>query len=312
MEYKALILFFNNPQKRNIFIENINKKQGLKAVYVLKNMPLLFRIIRRIHFASNLPGIQNWFTDWTKELEHYPIIICIATKYSHRMLKWIARRTKKTHTSRQIINYYWDEIHVSGYSVLKNDFYTNWSFCRDNSIEFEINYNPQFWVSTLDLRAKEFKYDVSYVGGDRNGRYIERTKLVNQLFHRLEKENIKSFFWYITKSDKVDLKIKKSYGLKEEDFLNVIKNSKVVIELVEEQNQWITQRALYALSNEKKLITNNLKIMDELLYCGENVFVLGYDEIDNLIDFIKQPYVETNNNIDYYELEQWIERFIDD
>lgn len=307
MKRKVLILFFNNPEKRNIFFDNMNLKNDVQAACVLKNVSAPFRILRRIHFISGFPGIQIWFTHWHKKIFDYSLIICIATKYSHRTLKWIAKRTQ----SRQI-HYFWDEIHISRYPVKKENAYENWSFCYNNSLEYKMKYNPQFWISTINLKSDRTEYDVSYVGGDRNGKYKERTKMVNQIFLKLAKENIKCFFWYISDSDKVDSRIKKDRELQQKDFLEIIKKSKVIIELVENDIQWITQRTLYALSNEKKLITNNLDILHEPLYCKENIFILGYDKMTNLVDFIKSPYVKMDNNIlQYYEMDQWMERFLD-
>lgn len=306
MECKALVLFFNNPEKRNIFVENMNLKEGIKVKCVLKNVSFPLRVLRRIHFVSGFPGIQIWFTDWKKEIYNYPLIICIATQYSQRVLQWIATKVHK-----KLIHYYWDEIHISGYSVNKSNTYDDWTFCYDNSVEYNMKYNPQFWISTMNLKSDRMEYDISYVGGDRDGKYKERTKIVNKLFLFLMKENINMFFWYITESDEVDSRIKKDGELQQKDFLEVIRKSKTVVELVEDDNQWITQRTLYALSNEKKLITNNMCIMSEPLYCKDNIFILGHDNISELVEFIKRPYVKINYDIlQYYEMDQWIERFV--
>ncbi len=313
MGYNALILFFNDPNQDNIFIDNMNLKDGVRAACILKNVSLPLRMLRRVHLISGLPGIQCWFTDWDANLCQYSSIICIATKYSQRILKWIARKTRRTHNKKQLIHYYWDEIHISGYPVSYSKYYSNWSFCYDNSVEFKMGYNPQFWISTMDLKSDCIEYDVSYVGGDREGQYKERTILVNQLFQLLMREGINCFFWYITESDCIDPRIKKNVGLPQDEFLDTIKKSRVIIELVEEDNPWITQRTLYALSNEKKLITNNLKIINEPLYCKENIFVIGHDNIDDLSDFITNPYEKSGNDrIAYYEMERWIGRFMED
>ena len=222
MRYNALILFFNDPQQKNFFLDNINLKDRIKAVCVLKRVSLPLRILRRIHFASGFPGIQYWFTDWYKDLSQYSGFVCIATHYSQRTLKWIAKKIRNIHTDRKLINYYWDEIHISEYPVSESKFYTNWSFCYDNCTEFNMKYNPQFWISTMDLKSDRFEYDVSYVGGDREGRYQERTILVNQLFQILTREQISCFFWYISDSSLVDPRIKKNKGLRLDDFLDTI------------------------------------------------------------------------------------------
>ena len=102
-ENDILFLFFNNPQNNNIFLEWFNRENGIRGECVFKPVGILCRIIRRFHLYSGLPGIGIWFYQWHKEIRPGKKIVCIASKYSPRILKWI----KKKEPSVMLINYYW-------------------------------------------------------------------------------------------------------------------------------------------------------------------------------------------------------------
>lgn len=306
MKYNNICcLFFNQPGKENIFVDQMKRK--IATYCVLKNVGILGRAIRKIHIKTGLPGMHIWFTDWYKDIKKYDIIICVATEYSIPVLRWIRR---KVSNETRLINYYWDEIEISGYPIVYDKKFENWSFNKNNSDKYNMRYNPQFWIKTMNLETENCVYDVSCVAGDRNGKYAERTELVNKLYSLLCEKKLKSFFWYVSSSDLVKDEIKRDKDLTQREFLECIKKSKSIIELTEKDNPWITQRTLYALSNKKKLITNNYYIIDEKFYNSNNIFIIGRDDLNNLESFIKSPFQNIEEEaLTWYELEEWIKRF---
>lgn len=308
MKKQALILLFNDPSQKNIFIEHMNKKPGVQAKCVLKRLPIPLRALRRLHLLSGLPGVGIWFSGWKAELFGQKLIICIATEYSSRVLRWIY---EKTDSRVRLIQYFWDEIHISGYPVAQSDRFENWSFCRENCKEFGMKYNPQFWIESMLPDEGPDVYDISYVGGDRNGKYVERTAMVQSLYQMIKDADIKAFFWYLSDSKLVQEEIRKQEGMSHKAFFDVIRSSKVVVDLVETETCWLTQRTLLALASGKRLVTNNMEIMKEPFYQKENIFVIGLDSYDALIDFIKKPYGGKDASLyQQYEMTQWLERFM--
>lgn len=306
---KILILLFNDSKKKNVFIDKMNQNSEVTVFPVLKNIPYIIRPIRKMHILSGLMGIQIWFTNWKKVIHQFDTIICVATQYSVNVLRWIY---KKVEAETKLINYYLDEVHISGYPVVHDERFYNWSFSYQNCIEFGMRYNPQFWMSSIDLSNTNPIYDVSYVGADRKGAYQDRTLLVMKLYRIMVESGFKVYFKYITSDFDVPENVKSKTALSLDDFLNIIKESKVILELVEENNQWMTQRVFYALGNKKKLITNNRAIVYERLYSPENVFILGHDSISSLKNFIKNPFKDIAPDIlYYYEMNEWLKRFHD-
>ena len=65
-----------------------------------------------------------------------------------------------------------------------------------------------------------------------------------------------------------------------------------------------------ALFLERKLITNNTDIKNYDFYNHDNIFILGEDNINEIKEFINKPYKKIDQDIiDYYDFDQWLNRF---
>ncbi len=305
-ENDILFLFFNNPQNNNIFLEWFNRENGIRGECVFKPVGILCRIIRRFHLYSGLPGIGIWFYQWHKEIRPGKKIVCIASKYSPRILKWI----KKKEPSVMLINYYWDSIAVSRYPVKEYPYYKNYTFCKKDSKQYAMLYNPQFYISSMKLPTNKLKYDISFIGSDREGVWEERAILVNQYYQLLKQKGFHLFFYFVTKKQECPEEIRKQKWLTEEEYYKVVAESRVVLEIVNPEEEWITLRPLLALSNGKKLISNNRSIVEEAYYSKENIFILGLDKEQDLFSFINKPFTPIAEEIlAYYDVQAWSKRF---
>lgn len=303
-----LFLFFNNPQNNNIFLEWFNRENGIRGECVFKPVGMLYRIIRRLHLYSGLPGIEIWFYRWHKEIRAGRKVVCIASQYSPRILKWI----KKKEPSVTLINYYWDSITVSKYPVKECPYYKNYTFCRKDSEQYYMPYNPQFYIHSMKLPTTKLKYDISFVGSDREGIWDGRAILVNQYYQLLKQRGFHLFFYFVTRKQECPEEIRKQKWLSEEEYYKVAAESKVILEIVEPDEEWITLRPLLALSNGKKLISNNRSIIEEAYYSKENIFILGVDKEQDLFDFLNKPFIPIAKEIlKYYDVQAWSRRFFD-
>jgi len=240
-----LILFFNNANEENLFLDLLNKYPQIESDCTFKWVNRFFRIIRRIHFKSNLPGTGIWLNKWKKDIYQKKCIICNATYYSPKILKWIRKKNSKV----KLINYYWDIIKISKYPIKKSKDFSNWSFNKKDCIQYKMNYNPQFYLNTMYLSKVEVIYYIMSQG-------------------------------------------------------------KAILEIIDAGFEWETQRPLLALSNNKKLITNNISIKREKYYSPDNIFILGSDNEKDLIGFLNKPFKTISADImNYYNVEEWIQRF---
>lgn len=73
-----------------------------------------------------------------------------------------------------------------------------------------------------------------------------------------------------------------------------------------------TLRVLESLFFEKKLITNNINIINCEFYNKNNIFIINKDNLDDLNDFLKSEYKKIDKKIiNYFDYESWLNRFFE-
>ena len=303
MVRKTLVLFFNNTENENIMLDILNTYDDVDACCVMKKCPKLLRMIRRIHIKVTSKGLGIWLLKWKKQLDKYNMVICIASVYSGSILKWIKRKNPEL----KLINYFWDNLKISKYPLEKCWQYDNWSFCYEDCKKYNLKYNPQFWIRKQQLERCEKKYELSYVGADRNGTLKGRNECVKELINFCETNNILNYIYYVTEFEGIPLTYRHSKLISERKYNEIVSQSKCIVEFVEEDQRWITLRTFFALSNGIKLITNNTDICKEPFYNKNNIFIINKNW-NELNDFINLPF-DSDVNINYYEFSNWIKRF---
>lgn len=305
MNSKVLILFFADLNNKNVVIRELNKKYNIHSTCVFRSVGVVGSIIRKLHFKSRLPGFEFWFHNWKYNLEEYSTVICIASHYSPRVLRWINRKNSKI----RLINYFWDSISISGYPVVE-DKYENWSFSYNDCINYNLRYNPQFFIETVKLPKEDILYDITYVGADREGKLSERSELLYHYYNEFLKRGINFYLYYVSNTKIFPENLLQKDQISEEEFHRISAQGRVILDIVEPNVQWMTLRPLLALSNKKKIITNNSSIIFEPFYNKENIFILGVDNLDDLNEFIIKDFVQLDKDVlKQYEAKSWIERF---
>lgn len=301
-----LFLFFNDPNSNDPVLNRINELQDASAASVFKSVGLIGRALRKIHLSKTWRGGAVWFGEWKKKITQYDIVVCIASQYSPNVLRWIHNKFK----SIKLINYFWDCIEISKYPVVIGDCFENWSFNRREAELYGFKYNPQFYCKNIRIPQRKIEYDIAFVGADRNGLWKTRAEMVQKCYEQFQKNNLKSMIWFVSESKMVDPEIRKDTFLNNDEYYELLGKSKALLDLVEPGCEWSTLRPLLALSNGKKLITNDKTILSKRYYSKEKVFVLGVDDLSGLKCFL-------NNQVDfkeekkyaYYEAENWVKRF---
>ena len=63
---------------------------------------------------------------------------------------------------------------------------------------------------------------------------------------------------------------------------------------------------------KKKLITNNINIINCEFYNKNNIFIINKDNLDDLNDFLKSEYKKIDKKIiNYFDYESWLNRFFE-
>ena len=304
MNNKYIFISFNDSNADNLLLDKINETGNIAAYPVFKNTNKVFRAIRRISIEHDFSSMKLWFGSWFENISNADVLICIASRYSPYILNYI----KKQNPGIRLINYYWDKIQISHYPIIKSQNFENWTFDRMDSKTYGLHFNPQFYVDTLHLPKNPLLYDICFVGADREGSWSERTSLVKQYYDILMEQGLKVFFYYVTKDTSQPYMHRNR--ISETQYVDIVSKSKAVLEIVQPGLEWITLRPLLALSNHKKVVSNNKLLTNEKYYSKSNIFILDNDNIETINDFIKSKFEEIlEDNISYYSIENWVKRF---
>jgi len=180
--------------------------------------------------------------------------------------------------------------------ILKK-YYQIFTFDKNDAKKYDLNYKEQVYCLKPTEKHEEVKYDFYFVGFNKN-----RGNIIEYLKNILGQEYICKFIIYQEGhfSDFDYL----------ENLLNVL-NSKCLVDIVKDEQIGYTIRVLESVFYNKKLITNNKDIINSDLYNENNIFVLGYDKIEDIDDFMKKTIVPISDDIlKRYDINVWIRNFI--
>lgn len=302
---KIVVLTFNKEKGDKYILEELNAVEGISAFPVLRDVNFFEKCVRRINFTLLPRHIDQWLSKtWKNQIKSDDIVICMAAFWSPTILKRI-----KSKFNCRCINYYWDKINVAGYPVIYDKAYENWTFDLEDSKLYQMKYNPQFYVNDIQISNRKIKYDVMFVGADRNGKLENRVKMANECYRCMKKMGLTTYFHLLTNSDKADREIVHHESISMRNLLQIMRQSKSVLELVEPNEEWLTLRPFQALSNNVKLITNNKKIADYDFYSQQNIFVIGEDRWEDLAKFLNSPF-EYVPALENYSVYNWRDRFV--
>lgn len=272
------------PKINNVRICNIYKSGAYNNLF--------FRFIRKFNLIFYIYFFNK---EWTSQIKKYDYFIIFDNGYTNRISKYIKRKNKNI----KIIMWFWNSINILNKNIIfDKNIDEFWSFDKNNCLEFGFKYNSQFYSNKVSIPQKnDLKYDCLFVG--RNKGRKEFIKKVNTVF---QKNGLKLKTFIIDDEDKII-----SYS----DYLELLSNSKTILDIVANYQVGLSLRCMESLFLQKKLITNNLDIVNYDFYNKNNIFVLGIDDINKLSDFINSKYVKIDQKIvDNYDFESWLNRII--
>ena len=134
------------------------------------------------------------------------------------------------------------------------------------------------------------------------GKAKERENLILKIESLCKKENLKTDFT-IVKSERDYV----TYN----DYMKRVFNAKCILDITNEGQTGLTLRFMEALFTHKKIITNNEFVKKYDFYDERNILVIKNDDITGIREFLNSPVYEiSEEKIDYYNLEEWIKRFV--
>lgn len=271
-------------------IWNITSEEGIEILYsyISCHSLLLFQMQKIFNrFISPPRKREIWYNKDLRNIEDTCVVFDANT--TEDFLDWFAHNNPKA----RLIFYYWnvyekernvhpDAVRSKGYEV--------WSFDPQDCQRYQMKLNDEFycrsWYKSLE-RNVEPKYDISFIGRDKNGRMSQ----VLNLKERYEEFDIK-WLLYFTANCWYRRYCNKNYRkyLTYTQVLQKQLEAVAVLDYAHEKQSSITLRTFDALCNGRKVITNNKEIVNEKIYNKQDFFVIGIDDDSSLRKFLSSPF----------------------
>ena len=206
----------------------------------------------------------------------------------------------------------WDSVHnktEKRFLKYLKKHYEVYTFDYNDSQDYKLNYkNTVGYLPELKQEIKkEDKQttDIYFVGIDR-GRY----EILNYLYESFSKLGLICDFNVLKdeNSPKKEKTLKFVNGRVDSlENIRRIYNSRAVLDIPVDGQNGLTQRVLEALFLNRKVITNNESIKNEMLYRTENIFILNHKNLEDIKIFLSTPFLETK--LSQYTINNWITEF---
>lgn len=289
-------------------IENVD----VAAVYHQVCLPL--RVIRRFHFYSALSKKSIWYGSWKQKLYRYDCIIVITSLLEAGLFSWIRRQGYQG----KLIFYYrdsqsmpWIRNECKATAIRKTGVDVDlWTFDQKDAREIGLKYNPQFFFDDIDTSSCAEEYDAVYIGS-----VHKRLDEIYTIWNVLKDKGLKLHFLLRMEKQLVRKKIDgikyMHRGIGYNDILAINRRSKCIIEIMNKGQHGLTLRALEALFQRRKLITDNLSIKEYDFYDPDNIFICGHDDMVDIKTWLEKPFKDVPEAVkSQYSAESWLNRFL--
>ena len=278
------------------------KKNGIDCDIIFKRRSKFFRGIRRIWFRWKLPFRQIWYRKWQECVKSAEVVVFHVSYLSLNLAEYI----NKLNPRAKVIAWYWNKVDEKTTPDKVTGNCEIWSFDPSDCKKFGLKFNHQYYFKSFMPKSCSNLYDVYFVGSDSG-----RGKEILAYYNFFAKNGIKTKFQVVYPqleelpceivSDVVDYSEVRAY----------IEKSRCILELVREGQTGPTLRTMEAVFFNKKLITNNVYVLEEPFYDSDKIFLLGHRNIDELVEFI-----QSNKNIIYndslrdtFDVNMWVNNF---
>ena len=285
------------------YVYDAIKHYGYNIFTPYKGNSLILRIFREIWFRGNLPGKSMWFR-YMKPESPYKDIIIFDPLIMPEYLEWLHNKDPKC----RIILSYENRADKTIRPDTVPSYVEKWSYDKDDCNNYNMKWSaPSFFMEYRRNRKEKSKFDILYVGRDKG-----RAKRLLDLQEKLEEKGLNTYFHIC--ADRQYLRFKKKYYkpvLDYDEYLELLVDSKAILNIVPDGQTSVTQRELEAVFDGVKCITNNRGVKDFELYDKSIYFILGEDDLDGISDFLNsETKIYSEELLDKYEFNQIIQQMI--
>ncbi len=228
----------------------------------------------------------------------------------------------KKHNNTKKIMYLWDDVkRVAFFNDVKAYFDRIVSFDNMDCEKFGFEFLPLFYTDDYKYCGEEKIYDISTYGAIHTDREMVLKKIIKELptkaYHWKAKFIIDRWSYL-----KDIIKLKRSplrpfyigfYGVSAKETADVLKRSKVVVDIPVPGQNGLTMRTLEALAANTKIITTNENIRIYDFYNSQNVEIIDRNNPKIKKGFVEIPYVPIEDEIvNKYSIRNWVSRLLDE
>lgn len=291
---RTLILTQTDPE--NDFMFHTWVENGYLADIIFKPAPKIVRAFRRIWIRHRLPARGIWYGGWKKQLEKYDAMIIHASSLTRDLPRWIHQKNPNI----RIIYWYWNKVDQHTIPVKRNGDQNveYWSFDEKDCKKYQMKKNIQYYsVPLLGIWPEQnIENDIYFIGHD-----VGRKKQILEVRRQAQKQGLVCDFHIIG-----DKKLVVPY----QEVQRQVLRSRAILEINRSGQCGFTLRTMESLFFNKKLITDNIALLDAPFYRKSNIFIVDYDNMDDLKKFLEIPYDESVCVYkEQYSLDRWFNNF---
>lgn len=270
-----------------------------------------FRILREFSKKNKIVKkyykkyIEQYFCkllDKYKGIKFDYFLVIAGQEFSKEFIQELKRRNPKI----KCILYLWDKFEYTTLRKSAEEFDYIFSFDPEDCKKYNFYFRPSFYLNEIEQNKIEYskrKYDIFYLGGLRDRK---RYDIIENIFKFSKKLKLNSFLKLYV-NNKIEKYLPENY-LKEivirerisyNKNLELLKNSKCVIEINADKQVGLTLRSIEAIGSETKTITTNTLIKEYDFYDEKNIYCIEKLEDIFLIpkEFFSQEYKKLSENI---------------
>lgn len=246
------------------------------------------------------------------DFSQYDLIIINEMKYPHLLVRWIRKRSSVT-----IVYQLWNTIDkipkrkvvfFELHKIVKDYNVIICSFDKCDCDRYGLLKNKQF-IPVFSTKNEKILYDVVFIGRDKG-----RSKYLKIVKQYINKAGFKCLFlllddkchWMSYSDYKVDFLVNQNY-LDYIQVVKILKQSRVILDIVQDGQNGLTWRPIEAAMYKKKLITNYVDIVDEEIYESSNVYILEQFNVDEIKEFLEYNDDYSYKNIRSYTFDGWLD-----
>lgn len=287
----------------------INKKNLSFKEKIIKSLAKDFKIE---YFSKLYTAIERKkFSEIIEKLnKDFDYLIDFAAGSNPVFMEFFINKNPKTHK----ILFIWDDLdyHQESKKLLKY-FDKTYTYNKNDAIKYNLIYRPSFYLDIFRYSNEKKDINIFYVATMRETKRAEFVSLIDKT-----SENNNNYIKLIHKLKTKDyvlnrsfLKYKEYYSSKILDVYQLAeyyKKSKVLLDISFTGQTGLGLRPIESLASKCKLITTNFDIKNYDFYNENNIFVVTYDNVLEIKEFLEKPYIEIKDEIkENYKLNKFLD-----